>query len=49
MVWEILFPLSTQKNKILKDEEQVVYTISIKTNDMYFYQFHMIIRIQDVI
>lgn len=49
MVWEILFPLSTQKNKILNDEEQVVYTISIKNNDMYFYQFHMIIRIQDVI
>lgn len=48
MLWEILFPFSDQKNKVLNGQEQVVYTVSIKNNDMYFHQFH-IIRIQNVI
>lgn len=48
MLWEILVPLNTQKDKFLKGQEELVYTVSIKNNDTHFRQFHVIIRIQDV-
>lgn len=37
-------PLNTQKNKFLEDQEQVVYPIHIRHNDMHFHQFVMIVR-----
>lgn len=49
MFWEILLPLKYSEELNLKGQEQVVYTVRIKNNDMYFCQFHMIIRIQDII